>query len=242
MKPNIVFFDIETSPLEITKFQYDRNPFINYKTIKKDWYIICASWRFLGSKTVHSVKIDTLGDDKKVVQTLRDVLAKADVIAGHVIDRFDLRGLTARMVYHNIAPLPNIPTVDTFKMAKKIGGFTSNKLDYLAQYFGLPRKIQVDGELWNQVMAGSKTALDKMVAYNKQDVSCNIGVYERLLPYMKNHPHIGVMTGKDRNCSCANCGSDKIKFNGVRITAAGIKKQEIQCQNCGSYSRIPYKQ
>lgn len=238
-KPRIIFFDIETTPLEVRKFQYDRNPFINPNTIKKDWYIICAAWQVLGESKVNYVAIDKLGDDKNVVQKLRDVLATADIIGGHNIDKFDMRCLLARMIFHRIEPLPHIPTVDTKKLFKKIGGFSSNALDYLSKYLGGEGKIHVDYRLWDRVMDGSKMALREMVAYNKVDVKKNVEIYETIVPYVPNHPHLGVLHGLSRNHSCPNCGSNHLKRNGIRPTRAGILKQEVQCKDCGAYHRIP---
>src|SRR5258706_16199828 len=101
-KPIITFFDIETTPIEYYKWQYDRNPYINPASIKKDWYIISACWKTRGSKTVSSVAITKVGDDYTVVKTLRDALAQADVIVGHCVDRFDMRNLNTRLLYHGL--------------------------------------------------------------------------------------------------------------------------------------------
>jgi len=238
-KPKIIFFDIETTPLITTRWQYDRNPFINPDTILTDWSIICAAWQTVGETKVHAVSVKEVGDDYEVVKTLRDVLATADVIAGHCADRFDIRNLNARMIYHRITPLPPIPTIDTKKVAKNLAGFSSNKLDYLSKFFGGGGKIHVDYQLWMDVMKGSKKALKEMVTYNKMDVTRNIEVYEVLKPYMKNHPHVGVLNGLSKLHSCPNCGSTKLKRNGIRPTKAGVPKQEVQCGSCGSYHRIP---
>lgn len=239
-KPKIIFFDIETTPLEYYKWQFDRNPFINPASIKKDWYIISACWKSHGNATVSSSAISKPGDDYNVVKALREALATADIIVGHCIDRFDLPNLNTRLIYHGLQPLPNILTVDTRKMAKKTFGFTSNKLDYLAKFLGVGEKIETEYGLWIEVMNGSKTALTKMVKYNKHDVVINELVYDKMLPFMKGHPHMGAMRGEDRNYSCTNCGSTDIKLNGIRYTAAGVKKQELQCRGCHHYSKVPY--
>lgn len=239
-KANIVFFDIETTPVEYYKWQYDRNPYINAAGIKNDWYIISACWKTHGKAAVNSVAIDKPGDDYNVVKTLREALETADVIVGHCVDRFDLRNLNTRLVYHGLKPLPIIPTVDTKKVASRFFGFTSNKLDYLAKFLGVGEKIETEYGLWISVINGSKAALSKMVKYNKHDVVINEKVYDKMLPFMRNHPHVGAMKGKDRHYSCPTCGSEEIKLNGIRYTAAGVKKQEIQCKKCHHYAKIPY--
>jgi len=237
-KPIVIFFDIETTPVEYYKWQFDRNPYINPASIKKDWYIISACWKVHGGASVSSVAISKPGDDYNVVKTLREALIKADIIIGHCIDRFDIPNLNTRLIYHGLPPLPDLVTVDTKKMAKKVFGFTSNKLDYLAKFLGVGEKIETEYQLWLDVMNGSKTALAKMVKYNRHDVVINELVYDKLLPYMRNHPHMGAMSGKDKNCSCPNCGSTNVKRNGIKYTAAGVKKQEIQCNECHHYTRV----
>lgn len=234
----IIVFDIETSPVLITKFQFDHNPYINPDSIQKDWFIISAAWKEVGKDRVHSVAITKPYDDYNVVKTLRDALSSADIIVGHHIDSFDIKSLTTRLVVHGLPPLPNIPTVDTRKEAKKLGNFTSNKLDYLSKLLFGVGKIKVDFELWLRVLRGEKKAIGEMVTYNKMDVVRNEEIYLALRPYMKRHPHAGVLGGEDRNISCTHCGSVKVKRNGIRVTAAGLKKQELQCQECGAYSRV----
>lgn len=238
-KAKILFWDIETSP--IVTNTWDLYPTsISHDSIIRDWSIICGCWKFLGDKKVQAVAITKPGDDKEVVRKLRDVVASADVIVHHYGDAFDLKKLNARIIYYGFDPLPNVPTVDTKKMASKVAKFTSNRLDYLSKLFFGVGKVHVDYQLWLDVMAGSKKALKEMVAYNKIDVVRLEAVYLKLLPYMKNHPHVGAIQGKHRHYSCPSCGSEEIKLNGVRYTAAGVKKQEIQCKHCHHYAKVPY--
>lgn len=237
-KPKILIFDIEVSPVIATT--WDLYPkALSIDNILKDWYLVSAAWKWVGEKTVYSVCSSTAHDDKKAVKTLRDTIAQADIIVGHNSDRFDLKKLNSRIITHGLSPLPHVATVDTVKEVRRVAMFTSHKLDYLSKVLTGKRKVHVDYQLWLDVLAGSKKALAKMVEYNKVDVIRTEELYTRLLPYMKNHPHVGVMKGKDRRLSCNKCGSTDIKRNGIRITAAGLRKQEIQCQSCGSYHRIP---
>lgn len=237
-KPKILIFDIETSPVIATT--WDLYPkALSIDNILKDWYLVSAAWKWVGEKTVHSVCSIKPHDDKRTVKTLRDIIAQADIIVGHNSDRFDLKKLNSRIITHGLSPLPHVATVDTVKEVRRVAMFTSHKLDYLSKVLTGKRKVHVDYQLWLDVLAGSKKALSKMVEYNKVDVIRTEELYIHLLPYMKNHPHVGVMKGKDRRLSCNKCGSIDIKRNGIRITAAGLRKQEIQCQSCGSYHRIP---
>jgi uncharacterized protein YprB with RNaseH-like and TPR domain len=241
-KPNIIFFDIETTPIKA--FTWSMYPkALSYENIDEDWSIICAAWKSSNESKVNFTSVSSTRpkDDYKVVKTLRDALAKADILVGHNLDKFDVKKLNARLVYHRLPPLPLIPTVDTLKQARKIASFTSNRLDYLALYLTGKGKLEAKYSLWKEVLAKSKPSLDYMVKYCKQDVVRLIDVYTVLRPYMTTHPHVGAMAGHDRGCSCPKCGSSRTKMNGVRVTASGLKKQEIQCLDCGSYHRTAIK-
>ncbi|MBU6390911.1 MAG: ribonuclease H-like domain-containing protein [Planctomycetota bacterium] len=239
-KPNILFWDIETAPIVATTWTLYPKA-ISHKNIQQDWYIICGAWKWAGKPAVQAAKIDKPLKDKELCKKLRDVIAKADIIVHHNGNRFDLKKLNARLIFHGLAPLPMIPTVDTLKEVKKVAAFTSNRLDYLAKILTGTGKLDAPYELWLDIMKGSKAALATTVAYCKEDVNCLERVYNYLLPYMNSHPHVGVISGQVRDESCPKCGSKNLKFNGVRVSAAGIKKQEVQCGNCHSYSRIKFK-
>lgn len=233
-KSKVVIWDIETTAIK----NYAWNPYPNYmshESIIEDWSIICGSWKEVGKDKVHAVAVNRVGDDKHVVQTLRDAIADADAIVHHNGDQFDLKKLNTRLIIHGLEPLPAIHTVDTKKELKKVAGFTSNKLDYVAKVLFGEGKIHVEYQLWLDVMKGSKTALRKMVTYNKGDVSVLERVYLYLRPYMKSHPHLGAAEGKSRFTSCPKCGSENIKRNGTRFTRAGLVRQKCQCNKCYSY-------
>ena len=233
----IILWDIETTPM----INYTWNLYperISHDSIIQDWSIICGAWKELGSDKVHAVSIKTVGDDYDVVKKLREVIAGADIVVHHNGDKFDLKKLNARLISHGLDPLPSVHTVDTLKEAKKIAAFSSNRLDYLGKFLLGVGKIHVGYSLWLDIMTGSKKALKEMVAYNKADVEVLEGVYNYLLPYMKSHPHVGALKGKDKFTSCPKCGSEEIKKNGTKYTRAGLIRQECQCKKCHSYFHV----
>lgn len=237
MTPNIVIADIETSPMEVASFSlYPES--IGHQNILKDWFIICAAWKSHGEKKVHAAKITKAGEDKAVVKQLRDALADADIIVGQNIAKFDIKKLNARLIYHKLPPLPLVPVVDTLKESKKIASFSSHRLDYLGQHLIGEGKIDTTPGLWLKAMKGDKKAIAEMVRYNKVDVVRTEQLYDRIRPYIKSHPAMGVMMGVNA-ASCNCCGSVRLKKNGIRVSAAGRKRQEMQCLDCGHYQSMP---
>lgn len=236
--PKIVLWDIETSLMVTTTFTLypDRIP---HDGILQDWYLICGAWKTLGEKKVSHAAITKAGDDKALCKALREALLGADVIVHHNGDKFDIKKLNARLIYHKLPPLPIIPTVDTLKEAKKIAQFSSNRLDYLGKYLFGAGKMDVTPGLWMEILRGNLDVIPKMVRYNKIDVVRLEQLYMRLRPYMKGHPKMNLYSEGSRLISCQKCSSKDVKKNGIRITAGGVKKQEYQCQSCGAYHTTP---
>jgi hypothetical protein len=79
-------------------------------------------------------------------------------------------------------------------------------------------------------MAGIPKAWKMMKEYQIQDVNLLIDLYNILLPWIKNHPHVGVAAGEQ--LSCRNCGSENLIKYGYRYTHLG-KYQRYLCQDCG---------
>ena len=231
----IVLWDLETAPLVVTSWGLFK-PYLSHDNILEDTSLICAAWKDLEEKVVHSVAINPADprNDQRVVEELREALGEADVLVGHNGDKFDLKTFNARLIFHGLKPLPPIKTVDTLKVARKNFRFTSNRLDYLGRFLGVGRKLHTDYSLWLDILLrGDEKALAKMVAYNKQDVLLLQKVYNKLKPYMANHPNRRLCDGE----VCPICGvKDSLQKRGFRLTQLS-KSQAYQCQVCGGWSK-----
>jgi len=243
-KPKILIWDVETSLMGLAAFQL-KNDYIQHTNILSDWYMICACWREYGKKKIHSVSVlddpkrfaRNPHDDYHVIKVLRNLIASYDIIVHHNGDSFDIKKLNARIIYHKLPPLPPVLTVDTKKEACKVAKFTSNKLDYLGEYFGLGRKIPTSSGLWLRALRGDKKAIKEMVEYNKGDVDLQEKVYDYLLPYMKSHPNVA----RGDSFDCPKCGSEKTQLRGTYTTRGGVTYHRHCCNTCGAWSRSRIK-
>jgi uncharacterized protein YprB with RNaseH-like and TPR domain len=227
MKPNIAFIDIESSPLNILAWgTYEQNAI----KVLKTWRLLTFAVKWNDGKV--SVYHD---DEEKLVKMLWDVFEKADIIVAHNGDRFDIKKAKTKFVQYSL-PVPSpYKTVDTLKVARKFG-FDSNKLDSLGEYLGLGGKMKHEGiDLWLGVMDGDKKSISTMKRYNKRDVELLYQVYQKLLPWIENHPNIAVYEEVD---GCPNCGSSLFQSRGFSITSKG-KKRRFQCQDCGKWFHGP---
>jgi uncharacterized protein YprB with RNaseH-like and TPR domain len=239
-KDKILIYDIETSyTVGAVWGLYDQN----VATVLREPYILSVAWKWLGDKTTHVMSLPDFklyGKDKKndrdLVIALWKLFDKADIIIAHNGNSFDQKWSYARFVIHALPPPSPAKYVDTKVIAKNKLRVNSNSLNNLGKYFGLGEKLETGGiQLWVDCIENDKKeAWDKMCKYNKQDVVLLEQVYLRLLPFITNHPKIGLINEK-RN-ACDNCGSENVQFRGFDFYQK-TKHRRTQCQSCGCWGR-----
>lgn len=245
-EPVIVTLDIETAPLIASTFSLWPKSGIGVDNLIEDWWIICASWKYLDKKTVHGISVlndkdrfkEDFTDDYAVVQKLHEVLSNCDFVVGHNISRFDLPRINTRFIKHGLPPVPKTKIIDTYKIAKREFNFTSNRLDYIAKFLGVGAKKENPKGLWQRVLQGNKKAVRDMLAYNKQDVVINEKVYLALRSFDNSTNMSNYVDDRSlgKKLLCPKCGSNHIKKQGLRVLASG-KFQQYQCLDCGGWSR-----
>jgi len=166
-----------------------------------------------------------------------DLLDEADIVVGHNIDKFDIKKLNTRFAVHGFAPPMPYKTVDTLKAARTNFKFSSNKLDYLNEIFEIERKMSTGGfDLWVGCMEGKEESLKTMLEYNMQDISASEDLYLRILPWIKNHPNMGLYINDDIE-RCPNCGSEVLEWEtGTYYTGVSAFKA-YRCNHCEAIGR-----
>lgn len=233
-KPKILIYDIETAPnLAYVWGKYEQNV-IDFKEQRS---LLSFSYTYADSDTIHHKNRAGYPDDAHLVQTLADLLQDADITVAHNGDQFDRKVLKTRMLYHGMSPLKPNCSVDTKKAAKLYFSFNGNSLDDLCQYLGIGSKLKnMPFSVWLGCMADKRSSWSIMKKYNNHDVYLLKKVYERLLPWIENHPTL--LAPGDKGL-CSNCGSDKLHNRGV-FRAAKYTYQRHQCQDCGKWGKGGY--
>lgn len=204
--------------------------------------MICAAWKFLGEKHVHSVSVlsrkrNKLLDDRHICEKLKSVLDSADAVVTQNGDQFDLPWIRTRLAFHKLKPFKPLIQIDTKKIAKGHFRFNSNSLDYMSKFLTGDSKIKTDFDLWIKCMAGDRNAICEMVRYNKHDVEVLEKVYRRLQPFVPaklNMQHFG---GSEK--ICPTCGSEDLQSWGRRYTVSRVHVR-YRCMACGAWSYRPY--
>jgi predicted RNA-binding Zn-ribbon protein involved in translation (DUF1610 family) len=238
--PKILVYDIETSLQTVAVFGLAGNDWIQPDNIITERHVISICWKWLGEKQMHSVSLlddpkrfaKDVHDDKYVCEVFHKAALEADAVVAHNGDNFDNKYVNTRFLKHGLPPLPPIPSIDTYKIAKKHFMFNSNSLNYLGKFLGLGEKKSTPKGLWLKVLAGDPKAIQTMVDYNKRDVTLLESVFLKLRPFVSSVISRELF-GKD---GCPRCGSKKVQRRGLH-RALTRTYQRFQCQACAGWFR-----
>ena len=229
-----LYFDIETSPCTGWFWRPGYNLNLDYNNIIENAKIICICYKLAGKDRIYHLTWDAKKNDKQMLKDFIKVLNSADEIVGHNSDKFDIKWIRTRCLFHGISMMPDYTSIDTLKLARSGFNFPTNRLDSIGRYTKVGKKIKTTGELWYDVVfKNNKRALSDMVRYCKQDVTLLEDVHKVIEPYTK--PKTRITEHVDE---CARCGSDSLQVKSYKISAAGDKKVQLQCQSCGCYQTI----
>ena len=233
-----LFFDIETSPNIVFAWRIGYNLSLQTHDIIEERKIICISYKWEGEDKIHSLTWDKNQCDKQMLIDFVNVANQADELIAHNGDRFDIKWIRTRCIFHRVPMFSQYKTLDTLKKAKSGFNFNSNKLDYIAQFLGVGAKIKHRGfDMWKDVLKGSKEAMQEMVVYCEGDIIVLEDVFSTMQNYIKPNTHAGVLGGNLKH-SCPNCGSDNNELLKNNVTAMGTIKRLMECGDCENVYEI----
>ena len=227
-----LFFDIETSPNVVYSWRIGYNLTITPDNIIDERKIICISYKWENSDKIYSLSWDKNQCDRQMLIDFIEQANQADELIAHNGDRFDIKWIRTRCIFHRIPMFPQYKTLDTLKKAKNGFNFNSNKLDYIAQFLGVGAKVKHSGfDMWKNVMKGDPDAMNEMVNYCEGDIIVLEDVYFTMQNYIKTNTHNGVINN-NLKYSCPSCGSEHSELIKNNVTAAGTIKRLRQCTDC----------
>ena len=229
----ILFLDLETSPnLAYVWGLWDQRVGINQLVNSTE--VICFGARWYGEKKVTFRSVHHHGKEA-MLKEMHKMLDEADVLVGWNSQSFDSKHMKREFLEAGMLPPSPYKEMDLMRVVKSQFKFPSNKLDYVSQKLGVGAKVKHSGfDLWLACMAGNRKAWSEMKEYQIQDVNLLIDLYEKLKPWIKNHPnaalHEGVADG------CVNCASTNLQSRGVANTTTATYRR-YQCMDCGKWMR-----
>lgn len=235
----ILLLDIETSLMKFYGFS-PKVDYIPHELMIEDWSILCwgAKWLFepeIMGETV-TPKEALARDDTRILEGIWDLVDEADICITQNGLNFDFKKLRSRWVMAGMNPPSQIQYVDTLKVSREVFGWSYNRLDALGQKFGIGKKSDMEIEDWIHCSEGSQEHITKMFEYCKRDVAPLLeDVYLRMLPWIPNHPNLGLYTDHDADV-CPKCESQNLKWGDMYPTPQGMW-EGFRCMSCGAIGR-----
>lgn len=225
----VLSLDIETSPNIAYTWGLWQQDVGTHKLIEPS-RMICFAAKWMDGKRVHFFS-EYHHSHEEMVAAAWHLVDEADVVMHFNGRSFDMKHLNREFLLAGLGPPSPYQEIDLLLTAKRAFKFQSNKLDYLASQLGLPGKGHSNFQLWVDCLAGSKKAWKQMREYNVQDVLMLEDLYERLLPWISNHPNRNLFDGN----GCPRCGSSRLVRRGYRHTQVSTF-QRYRCADCGGWS------
>lgn len=228
-----LFFDIETSPNVVYSWRIGYNLSLQPHDIIEEKKIICISYKWEGDDTIYHLKWDENKDDKEMIRAFIRVMNSADEIVAHNGDKFDIRWLRSRAIFHRLPMFPKYRSLDTLKKSRGGFYFNSHRLDYIAKYLGVgAKKVHRGFDMWKEVMNNDKDALKEMVDYCDQDVVVLEDVFLVLQPYILPNTNVSIHT-KGKKYGCPICGeNENLTLLKNDVTPKGTIQRVMEC-SCG---------
>ena len=223
----VLVLDIEWSPAKAYVWRmWDENVTPDQLIDPGGLLCFCAHW--VGTKEF--MFFSEWDDGKHVMaHALRNLLDEADAVVGYNSNKYDLPKIKGHLLLEGLKPFAPPTSIDLIKTVKGLG-FVMNRLAYIAPLLNIGNKMKHEGfRLWRSVLEGDPKAQARMQKYCIQDVKVTLALYNKIRPYILNHPHLG-----DDKGECGACGSNHLQSRGYRRTKY-FKTQRLQCTSCGGW-------
>lgn len=197
---------------------------------------ICAAARWYGEKEVMFAAEWESGHEA-FTRTMWEWFDQADLIVGHNADRFDVKLARSGWLEYGWSPPKPSKVVDTLKIARSEFGMESNTLDSLCKRLGVNAKTdKYEVAVARAAVEGDTKAQKRIKSYNQGDIRATEELYDRLRPYIKNHPHLSMWSGSE--WGCPNCGFEGIAHSPTGEAYANVTKyRSYVCGKCGMHIR-----
>lgn len=232
----ILHLDIETAP-HIAYIWGLRDKFIPLDRLIEPGYTMCWAAKWHGGRNPVMFRSLFEHGKEETIHSVHALLEEADAVVHYNGNKFDIPTLNQEFMFMGLNPPAPSKHIDLLRTARSRFRLPSNKLDYVAQVLGLGNKVKHKGmTLWHECMQGDEKAWNTMKRYNKKDVLLLERVYNKLLPWIPNHPNRALYVDSPDKPVCPSCGSTHIHSRGVERTKTMVYRR-FQCQSCGTWAR-----
>jgi uncharacterized protein YprB with RNaseH-like and TPR domain len=246
-KPKILYFDLETSLMQVYTFGI-WNVNIAGNRITKHSHILSNSWAY-DDEEVQGIRLTPEqvknSDDLMVVVDTIKAIEGADILVSYNGVKFDRKVLNTRALHHGLPPIRWCKQFDVMVEVKKNFRFPSNSMENVSRYLGLDGKVTTSGnrlwercfEWWNHEECDK--ALADMLYYGKHDITVTRNLYKRIKGWDKSAVNVGLITKEingvntkdNHELLCCHCGSNDVDNIGSKAYTSVSSFDIYRCGN-----------
>ena len=228
----ILYVDIETAPTNV--YTWSLWPkYIDPNWIQEHGYTLCWAAMWEGEREVMYGSIRD--GEQEFLERVHSLLDEADAVVHYNGTKFDMPILNREFVRFGMEPPSHYHQIDLLQTVRSQFKFESNKLDSICQRLGLGGKVQHKGmSLWFGCMEGKLADWRVMERYNKRDVKILRKLYKYLLPWIHNHPNVGMWVQDPNAPLCPSCGSTNLQEKGTQFNTKAASYKRLKCMDCGT--------
>lgn len=237
-EPVITAFDIETAPNTAHVWGLFKQN-IGLNQVMETGRVMCFAHQQVRivkgkAKAVGKCQFESeLEGHEEMIFKAWQLLDAADFVVHYNGARFDVPTLNREFLKYGLNPPSPYVQIDLLRTARKEFKFMSNKLDHLLRFLGIGGKVRhVGHEMWVQCMAGDPAMWKLMERYNRGDVTKLIKLYNKMIPWIKNHPSVALYRDYNEKPTC-KCGSTNLEYKGIGGSSS-LPYRRYRCRDCGS--------
>lgn len=235
----ILTLDIEMAPNIVHRWQLYGNDTTGLNQLMQPQEMMCAAYKWYDEDEIHFMVTRKYINDPVSAESeahLWEALDRADAVITYNGKKFDIPRINTELIESGWGPYSPFAHIDLYQTTRKVFGFPSNKLDYVAGRLLDSHKVTHSGhDLWVACMMKDPEAWALMEEYNKQDVVLTEQLYTKLRPWIPGHPNVLLYDENPGQLSCPVCGG-RIHRRGERQLATGIYER-YQCTECFAWSK-----
>lgn len=227
--------DVETRPNLAWIWNLWGDQRVGLNQVAEAGSVISFAAKWHGAKKVMFYSDHHDGHDEMVAAAHR-LINEADALIHYNGSAFDVKLLNREFLLANLAPPMSPDDIDLLRVMKKRFKFPSNALASVSHWLELGQKTPHTGfDLWRDCMMGDEKAWGLMKRYNIQDVRLTEDLYDRLLPWIPNHPNVALYN--ETPDACPQCGKGPLWSKGLKHTKT-LTYRRMQCQSCFAPVRV----
>ena len=209
-------------------------------------YILSIAVKDLDNKKVRCYSVDDYPlykkdptSDKALLEEAYHDLSSAGAWVTWYGGGFDVPFVNTRLLSHGMDPMPPVPHIDGWRIARYKMKLHSNRLASVSSFLQITEKTPLDGPIWIKASAGDKAALQYIKEHNVQDVIVLEEAFNRIKPLISSGPNLSILESLSMERAvdlCPICGAKGLVKRGTSIPQTG-RRQRYHCPSCGGWSR-----